>query len=48
LGACLRIGILFKIEKFLKNKHSHIFDIASIIFWEFRRIWAKGRSRTAS
>ena len=24
LGACPRIGILFKIEKFLKNTHSHI------------------------
>jgi hypothetical protein len=32
LGACPRIGILFKIEKFSKNKHSHMFDIASIIF----------------
>jgi len=48
LGACPRIGILFKIEKFLKNKHSHIVDIASIIFWKFRRVWAKGHSRTAS
>jgi hypothetical protein len=38
LGACPRIGILFKIEKFSKNKHSHMFDIASIIFWEFRRV----------
>ncbi len=27
LGACPRIGILFKIEKFSKNKHSHIHDI---------------------
>ena len=27
LGACPRIGILFKIEKFLKNTHSHIVDI---------------------
>jgi hypothetical protein len=27
LGACPRIGSLFKVEKFLKNKHSHIFDI---------------------
>jgi hypothetical protein len=34
---------LFKIEKFLKNKHSHIYDIASIIFWEFRRVWAGKR-----
>jgi len=32
LGAFPRIGILFKIEKFKKNKHSHMFDIASIIF----------------
>jgi hypothetical protein len=32
LGACPRIGILFKIEKFRQNKHSHMFDIASIIF----------------
>jgi len=28
LGACPRIGILFKIEAFLKNKHSHMFDIS--------------------
>jgi len=48
MGACPRIGILFKIEKFKKNKHSHMFDIASIIFLEFRRVWAKGHSRTAS
>ncbi len=32
LGACPRIGILVKIEEFLKNKHSHMCDIASIIF----------------
>jgi hypothetical protein len=32
LGACPRIAILFKIEEFSKNKHSHMFDIASIIF----------------
>jgi hypothetical protein len=27
LGACPRIGILFKIKAFIKNKHSHIYDI---------------------
>ena len=27
LGACPRIGILFKIEAFTENKHSHIYDI---------------------
>jgi len=43
LGACPRIGILFKIEKFKKNKHSHMFDIASIIFLKFRRVWAGKR-----
>ncbi len=32
LGACPRIGISFKIEEFSQNKHSHIVDIASIIF----------------
>ncbi len=32
LGACPRIRILVKIEKFSQNKHSHIHDIASIIF----------------
>ena len=42
-GACPRIGILFKIEKFSKNKHSHTIDIASIVFCEFRRVWAGKR-----
>ena len=27
LGACPRIGVLVKIEKFSQNKHSHITDI---------------------
>jgi len=39
---------LFKIEKFQQNKHSHMFDIASIIFLKFRRVWTKGHSQTAS
>jgi hypothetical protein len=33
LGGCPRIGILVIIEKLSKNKHSHITDIASIIFY---------------
>ena len=32
LGGCPRIGISFKIETFLKNKHRHIANIPSIIF----------------
>jgi len=32
LGGCPRIGILFKIEEFSKNKRSHMSDIARIIF----------------
>jgi hypothetical protein len=32
LGACPRIDIFSQIEAFQKNKHSHIDDIASIIF----------------
>jgi len=32
LGACPRIGISVKVEEFQKNKHSHIIDIATIIF----------------
>ncbi len=32
LGGCPRIDILFKVEAFSKNKHSHMFDIASIVF----------------
>jgi len=40
LGVRPRIGILFKIEKLPKNKHSHMYDIASIIFLKFRRFWA--------
>jgi hypothetical protein len=32
LGACPRIGILFKMEAFLENKHRHIVNIPSIIF----------------
>ncbi|MFT5728066.1 MAG: hypothetical protein ACI8PB_002217 [Desulforhopalus sp.] len=32
LGACPRIGLLIKVEAFPKNKHSHMFDIASIVF----------------
>jgi hypothetical protein len=43
LGACPRTGVLFKIEKFQKNKHSHMFDITSIIFWKSRRVWAGKR-----
>jgi len=31
-GACPRIGILFKIEKFLKNKHSHMFNIGVYVY----------------
>ncbi len=34
LGACPRIGILFKIEAFLQNKHRHIVNIPSIIFYK--------------
>jgi hypothetical protein len=37
LGAYPRIGILFKIEVFLKNKHSHITDITSIVFFEITK-----------
>ncbi len=32
LGGCPRIGIFSQIEVLQKNKHSHILDIASIIF----------------
>jgi hypothetical protein len=32
IGACPRIGISSQIEKLSKNKHSHMCDIASIIF----------------
>ncbi len=32
LGACPRIYILFKVETFSKNKHSHMGDITSIVF----------------
>jgi hypothetical protein len=32
LGGCPRIGIFSQIEAFWKNKHSHIYDIASIVF----------------
>ena len=42
LGACPRIGILFKIEEFSKNKHSHIGDIASIIFNNSKEFGRKG------
>ena len=48
LGAYLRIGISFKIVKFLKNKHSHILDIASIIFLGIPKSLEKGRFRTSS
>jgi hypothetical protein len=37
LGACPRTGILSKIEAFLKNKHSHIADITSIVFLEITK-----------
>jgi len=40
--ACPRIGILFKFEKFSKNKHSHIYDIASIIFFNSEEFGQKG------
>ncbi len=32
LGGCPRIAILSQIEAFLKNRHSHMFDITSIVF----------------
>ena len=32
LGGCPRIAIFSQIKAFLKNKHSHIVDITSIIF----------------
>jgi len=32
LGGCPRIVIFSQIKAFLKNKHSHLFDITSIIF----------------
>ncbi len=35
LEDCPRIGLLFKTEEFSQNKHSHIHDIASIIFCQF-------------
>ena len=31
-GGCPRIAIFFQIKAFLKNKHSHLVDITSIIF----------------
>jgi len=34
LGGCPRIAIFSQIEAFSKNKHSHMCDITSIIFWE--------------
>jgi len=32
---------LVKIKKFSQNKHSHILNIASIVLWKIRRVWAK-------
>jgi len=32
LGSCPRIVIFSQIKAFLKNKHSHMFDITSIVF----------------
>ncbi len=40
-GGCPRIRVLVKIEKFLENRHSHILNIASIIFLKIRRFWEK-------
>ncbi len=48
LGACPRISILFKIEVFQKNKHSHIRDIASIIFLKTTKSLGEMHSRTSS
>ena len=36
LGGCPRIAIFAKVEAFWKNKHSHIVNIASIIFSKYR------------
>jgi Fe2+ transport system protein B len=48
LGACPRIGILFKTEAFREDKHRHIANIPSIIFPKQRKVWLKGHSRTGS
>ena len=41
IGACPRIDIFSQIKAFLKNKHSHISDIASIIFFKITPSWGK-------
>jgi len=38
LGGCPRIGILFKIEEFSKNKHRHTFDIPRINFSQQQKV----------
>lgn len=42
------MNIFIQIEVLRKNKRSHIDDIASIIFTEITKNWAKMYSRTSS